>query len=101
MYYHPASQNIKNTSPIIFINGTDMDHTFWTLQIRHFSRMKKDVLAIDLPGHGKNKDRPLNSISKISDYIYKFLDTNSISNCSLVGHSMVALIALEMSSSQP
>mgnify|MGYP001166902194 FL=1 len=101
MYYHPASQSIKNTSPIIFIHGTGMDHTVWTLPIRHFSRMKKDVLAIDLPGHGKNKDRPLNSISKISDYIYKFLDTNSISNCSLVGHSMGSLIALEMASSQP
>ena len=101
MYYHPTSKQIKNTSPIIFLHGTGMDHTVWTYPVRYFLRKKKDVLALDLPGHGKNKDKPLISVEAISDYIYKFLDKNFISSFSLVGHSMGSLIALEMASSQP
>ena len=49
MFYHPSSKKIKNTNPIIFVHGTGMDHTVWTLPVRHFLRKKKDVLAIDLP----------------------------------------------------
>ena len=101
MYYHPFQQEINNSEPIIFIHGTGMDHTVWTLPVRYFSRKKTDVLAIDLPGHGQNKDKPLDSISKISTYIYNFLDKYKIQRCSLVGHSMGSLIALEMASSRP
>ena len=101
MYYHPVQQKINNSEPIIFIHGTGMDHTVWTLPVRYFSRKKTDVLAIDLPGHGKNQDKPLDSISKISNYIYNFLDKYKIQRCSLVGHSMGSLIALEMASSRP
>ena len=78
-----------------------MDHTVWTLPIRHFVRKKVDVIAIDLPGHGKNQDKALKSIDKISTYLFNFLDKNSISECSIVGHSMGSLIALEMASSVP
>ena len=83
MYYHPTSNNIKNTKPIIFIHGTGMDHTVWTLPVRHFLRKKRDVIAIDLPGHGSNQDKTLSSVEKISGYIYAFLDKNSISNFSV------------------
>ena len=51
MYYHPIQQKINNSEPIIFIHGTGMDHTVWTLPVRYFSRKEIDVLAIDLPGH--------------------------------------------------
>ena len=101
MYYHPIQKKINKSEPIIFIHGTGMDHTVWTLPVRYFSRKKIDVLAIDLPGHGQNKDKPLDSISKISTYIYNFLDKYKIQRCSLVGHSMGSLIALEMASSRP
>ena len=85
MYYHPIQQKINNREPIIFIHGTGMDHTVWTLPVRYFSRKKIDVLAIDLPGHGQNKDKPLDSISKISTYIYNFLDNFSeISNIAII-----------------
>ena len=84
MFYHPSSKKIKNTNPIIFVHGTGMDHTVWTLPVRHFLRKKKDVLAIDLPGHGNNKDKAISSIPNIANYIFTFLDKNSISNFSIV-----------------
>ena len=42
------------TNPIVFIHGTGMDHTVWTLPARHFVRHKRNVLAIDLPAHGRS-----------------------------------------------
>ena len=54
MYYHPIQQKINNSEPIIFIHGTGMDHTVWTLPVRYFSRKKIETekviynLEIDL-----------------------------------------------------
>ena len=39
-------------STVIFVHGSGMDHTVWTLASRHFARHKNNVFALDLPGHG-------------------------------------------------
>ncbi len=101
MFYFPTNKLKKNSQPIIFIHGTGMDHSVWTLPVRHFLRKKKDVMALDLPGHGNSPGKALSSISAYATKIFKLLDEESISKFSLVGHSMGSLIALEMASSQP
>ena len=101
MYYFPTKKLKKNSEPIVFIHGTGMDHSVWTLPVRYFLRKKRDVLSIDLPGHGKSSGKLISSISDFSDQVFQLLDKNSIKKCSIVGHSMGSLIALEMASSQP
>ena len=101
MYYFPAKKLKKNSEPIVFIHGTGMDHSVWTLPVRYFLRKKRDVLSIDLPGHGNSTGKLISSIAGFSDRVFKLLDNHSIKNCSIVGHSMGSLIALEMASSQP
>jgi len=101
MYYFPTKKLKKNSEPIVFIHGTGMDHSVWTLPVRYFLRKKRDVLSIDLPGHGKSSGKLISSISDFSDQVFQLLDNNSIKKCSIVGHSMGSLIALEMASSQP
>ena len=101
MYYFPTKKLKKNSEPIIFIHGTGMDHSVWTLPVRYFLRKKRDALSIDLPGHGKSSGKLISSISGFSDQVFKLLDNNSVKKCSIVGHSMGSLIALEMASSQP
>ena len=78
-----------------------MDHSVWTSSVRYFLRKNRDVLSIDLPGHGKSSGKLISSISDFSDQVFKLLDNNSVKKCSIVGHSMGSLIALEMASSQP
>ena len=78
-----------------------MDHSVWTSSVRYFLRKNRDVLSIDLPGHGKSSGKLISSISDFSDQVFKLLDNNSVNKCSIVGHSMGSLIALEMASSQP
>ena len=101
MFYYPTKDIKKDCEPIIFIHGTGMDHSVWTLPVRYFLRKKREVLAIDLPGHGKSPGKLISSISGFSNKLFNFLDNHSISNFSVVGHSMGSLIALEMASSQP
>ncbi len=101
MFYFPKKDLTKNSEPIVFIHGTGMDHSVWTLPVRYFLRKSRDVLAIDLPGHGKSPGKPISSITGFSDKIFKLLNDNSINSFSIVGHSMGSLIALEMASSQP
>jgi pimeloyl-ACP methyl ester carboxylesterase len=101
MFYFPEKDLKRDCEPIIFIHGTGMDHSVWTLPVRYFLRKKRDVLAIDLPGHGKSLGKLISSISGFSDKLFELLDNNSINKFSVVGHSMGSLIALEMASSQP
>ena len=101
MYYFPTKKLKKNSEPIVFIDGTGMDDSVWTWSVRYFLRKNRDVLSIDLPGLGKSSGKLISSISGFSDQVFKLLDNNSVKKCSIVGHSMGSLIALEMASSQP
>ena len=89
-------EGLKNTEhPIVFIHGTGMDHTVWTLPIRYFLRKKRNILGIDLPGHGRSKGKLLQTIPAMAEWLIDYLDTLNINEFSVVGHSMGSLIALE------
>ena len=89
-------EGLKSTEhPIVFIHGTGMDHTVWTLPIRYFLRKKRNILGIDLPGHGRSKGKLLQTIPAMAEWLIDYLDTLNINEFSVVGHSMGSLIALE------
>ena len=90
----------KNTSKsplIIFIHGAACDHTLWLYQTRYFFNKNFSVISMDLPGHGKNLTKPLNSIKGLSDLIKKLIKSLPNKEIYLVGHSMGSLICLETS----
>jgi len=86
---------------IILIHGAGMDQTVWELQIEKISDMKKRVLAVDLPGHGRSAGTPKQTIGEMADWICGFMGSLEIGSASLIGHSMGALVALEAASRQP
>jgi len=67
--------------------------------IRLFNAGLEDysIYAVDLPGHGKSGGKSKSSIDEYSDDIMDFLDTMDLKNVCLVGHSMGAAIALNVS----
>ena len=90
----------KNTSKsplIIFIHGAACDHTLWLYQTRYFFNKNFSVISMDLPGHGKNLSKPLNSIKELSNLIKKLIKSLPNKEIYLVGHSMGSLICLETS----
>lgn len=80
---------------VVFIHGVGMDHTVWTLPSRHFTRHGRNVLSVDLPGHGRSEGALLTSIPDIGTWITRVLDAVNIERAAIVGHSMGSLIALE------
>ena len=90
-----------SNSSVLFVHGASLDHTVWTLPARHFARHGRNVLAVDLPGHGLSKGEYLPSIGEYADWLVSVLDEFDIEQTALVGHSMGSLITLECSARYP
>jgi pimeloyl-ACP methyl ester carboxylesterase len=86
---------------VVFIHGAANDHSVWQLQSRYFAYHGFNVLAVDLPGHGKSSVPALASIQEMAAWTIDVLDAAAIDNATLVGHSMGSLIALETAASAP
>ncbi len=83
---------------VVFIHGGEQDHSAWALQSRYFAYHGRNVLAPDLPGHGRTGGPALDSIESLAQWIARLLDAAGIARAAVVGHSMGALVALEFAS---
>ena len=88
-----SASHRKNQPSIVFIHGAAMDHTVWTLPARYFARHDFNVVAVDLPGHGRSTGPAVSSIEEMSDWLSAVLDTLGNEEHVIVGHSMGSLIA--------
>jgi pimeloyl-ACP methyl ester carboxylesterase len=85
---------------ILFVHGAGMDHSVWPLQARHFAYRGSNALAVDLPGHGRSGGELLGSIAAIADWLATLVEALRGPPVHLVGHSMGALIGLELAARQ-
>lgn len=80
---------------VLFIHGAANDHSVWALQSRYFAYHGFNVLAVDLPGHGRSAGPALPSVPEMAAWAIGVLDAAEAQRASLVGHSMGSLISLE------
>jgi pimeloyl-ACP methyl ester carboxylesterase len=80
---------------IVFLHGAGMDHTIWALQTRWFAHHGRNVLALDLPGHGRSDGPSLPDIGAMADCVLAVIEAAGAARAALIGHSMGALVALE------
>lgn len=86
---------------LVFIHGVLNDHSVWILQTRYFAHHGYNVLAIDLPGHGKSEGRCPKSVEDAADFILALLKAAGLLEAALIGHSWGSLIALHAASLAP
>jgi len=86
---------------VVFLHGAGMDHTAWALHDRWFAHHGYNVLAPDLPGHGRSAGALLSSIGEMADWTAALLDASGAKSAKLIGHSMGSLIALELAARHP
>jgi len=86
---------------VLFLHGAGMDHTVWSLQARYLAHHGRAVLALDLPGHGKTPGPALGSIPEMADWVVRLLEKMEVTQAALVGHSMGALIGLDLAGRMP
>lgn len=85
----------------IFIHGAQNDHSVWCLQTRYFANHGFNVLAVDLPGHGRSKGQACESVEAMATWVLAVMDAAGVEKALMIGHSMGSLIALEASHMAP
>lgn len=96
VYAYTGGKPFDPTQPtVVFIHGVLNDHSVWILQSRYLAHHGWNVLALDLPGHGRSGGDAPASVEQAADAVVQVLDALGIAQAALVGHSWGSLIALE------
>ncbi len=90
----------------VLLHGAGMDHTVWALQSRWLAFHGWNVLAVDLPGHGKSPGPALTSIDVLARWTLALVAAagaagGDAGKVTLIGHSMGSLVALRAASLAP
>jgi pimeloyl-ACP methyl ester carboxylesterase len=86
---------------VVFVHGAGLDHTVWIQQSRYLAHHGYNVLALDLPGHGRSEGPALGSIAEMADWVLEAASTACMDDLAVIGHSMGALVALEVAARAP
>jgi len=102
MFAYTAAHEFDAKKPtMVFVHGAGLDHSWFGLQSRYFGYHGWNVLAVDLPGHGRSAGPPIATIAGMAEWLFLFLKSNHIEKAAIIGHSMGALVALECAARQP
>jgi len=85
--------------PVVLLHGAGASHLAWPGSLRRLEGLR--VISPDLPGHGDSHVKACASIRAYAERLLEFLDHLGIFHIGLAGHSMGALIALEMARLAP
>ena len=101
-YCYTGGKPFNTAQPtVVFIHGVLNDHSVWILQTRYLAHHGWNVLAVDLPGHGRSAGDAPESVEAAASFITALLDAAGLAQAALVGHSWGSLIALQVASTQP
>jgi len=101
-FAYTAAHDIQPAArSIVFVHGAGLDHSWWGLQSRYFGYHGFNVLAVDLPAHGRSEGPALGSVGDMADWMGRVLDAAGLKYAVVVGHSMGSLIALEFAARYP
>ena len=95
-YAYTGGKTFDPAKPtLVFIHGVLNDHSVWILQTRYLAHHGFNVLAVDLPGHGRSGGDAPASVEEAALFIEALLDAAGVTHAGLIGHSWGSLIALE------
>jgi pimeloyl-ACP methyl ester carboxylesterase len=101
-FAYTAAHELDPAKPTVaFVHGAGLDHSSFGLQSRYFGYHGRNVLAVDLPGHGRSEGPPIASVGGMADWLSRVLEKTNTRQCSVIGHSMGALVALEFAARYP
>jgi pimeloyl-ACP methyl ester carboxylesterase len=86
---------------VLFVHGAGQDHSIWDLQTPYFAEHYRNVIALDLPGHGRSGGNPLPSIEAIGNWLMDVLTAMQLGTTAIVGNSLGSLAALAAAARHP
>ena len=101
-YAYTAAHELEPKKPtVVFVHGAGLEHSQFALQSRYFGYHGRNVLAVDLPAHGRSEGPPRATVQAMAGWLFEFLDAAKVDKASIVGHSMGSLIGVECAALQP
>jgi pimeloyl-ACP methyl ester carboxylesterase len=101
-YAYTGTRRMDPSQPTItFVHGAAHDHSVWALQSRYFAHHGFNVLAVDLPAHGRSAGAAQATVEAIADWIAQMLDAAGVAQSALVGHSLGSLAVLACAARHP
>ncbi len=85
---------------IVFIHGSGSNGATWAYQSRHFAPRHR-VLAMDLPGHGRNRGQGMENIGAYASWVLAEIERERLARPVVVGHSLGGAIAIQMALRSP
>ena len=102
VYAYTGTRAFDASQPtVVFVHGAANDHGVFALQSRYFAWHGRNVLAVDLPGHGRSDGAALVTVEALADWLRDVLDAAGLRDARVVGHSLGALVALECAARYP
>ena len=102
LYAYTGGKAFDPAQPtVVMIHGVLNDHSVWILQSRYLAHHGFNVLAIDLPGHGRSAGDAPASVEEAARTVLALLDALGVAQAALVGHSWGSLIALQAAADAP
>ncbi|MDG2112077.1 MAG: alpha/beta hydrolase [Actinomycetota bacterium] len=81
---------------VLLVHGAGMDRTVWNLQTRFLAHHGCAAMAVDLPGHGGSDGPLIATVAEMAEWVGQLIDELDWGSVRLVGHSMGALISMEV-----
>jgi len=101
-FAYTAAHELDAARPtVVFVHGAGLEHSSFGLQSRYFGYHGWNVLALDLPGHGRSEGPAIATVGGMADWVVEVLNHLKVQKAALTGHSMGALIALEAAARHP
>lgn len=96
LVHHGGVDPDPSLPAVVLLHGAGMDHTVWRGLSRHLANHGRQVLAPDLPGHGRSGGPPLGTIDEMACWVRALLDERGIKTTTIIGHSLGGLVALRV-----
>ena len=96
-----SGQHDADADNIVFVHGAGFDHSVWVMPARYFARHGLNVLAPDLPAHGRSDGPALTSIESMADWLAELIQHVCQSPACVVGHSLGSLVTLALAHRHP
>ncbi len=85
---------------VLLTHGAGMDRTVWNLQTRYLAHHGYTAMAVDLPGHGDSEGPLLTTVADMATWVSELIDALDWGGVRLAGHSMGALISMEVAAAR-
>jgi pimeloyl-ACP methyl ester carboxylesterase len=82
-------------APLVLLHGLTWDCTMWAPALEELSKLapRREVLALDLPGHGDSPRQDTYSLADVAAQVHDAVTAAGISSPAIVGHSVSGVLA--------